>query len=138
MANYNRVMLIGNLTRDPELRYTPSGTAVVEIGLAVNENYKNKEGKIIEKACFVDITVWDRQAETCNEFLKKGSPVFIEGRLQFDQWETSEGEKRNKLRVRADRVQFLSSQNKQSISDDDSSAIANNKHFDKSEDDVPF
>ena len=108
MASFNRVMLMGNLTRNPELRYTPSGNAVVDLGLAVNESYKNKAGESIEQTCFVDVVVWGRQAETANEYLQKGSPVFVEGRLQFDQWESQQGEKRSKLRVRAERVQFLS------------------------------
>ena len=109
MASFNRVMLMGNLTRNPELKYTPSGTAVTDLGLAVNESFKNKAGETVEQTCFVDVVVWGRQAETASEFLKKGSPAFVEGRLQFDQWENQEGEKRSKLRVRAERVQFLSS-----------------------------
>ena len=109
MASFNRVMLMGNLTRNPELKYTPSGTAVTDLGLAVNESFKNKAGETVEQTCFVDVVVWGRQAETASEFLTKGSPAFIEGRLQFDQWENQEGEKRSKLRVRADRVQFLNS-----------------------------
>ena len=109
MASYNRVLLMGNLTRNPEIRYTPSGTAVADLGLAVNENFKNKAGETVEQTCFVDVVVWGRQAETASEYLHKGSPVFVEGRLQLDQWESQEGEKRSKLRVRADRVQFLGS-----------------------------
>jgi single-strand DNA-binding protein len=108
MASFNRVMLMGNLTRNPELKYTPSGSAVADLGLAVNESFKNKAGETVEQTCFVDVVVWGRQAETATEYLKKGSPVFVEGRLQFDQWESQQGEKRNKLRVRAERVQFLS------------------------------
>jgi single-strand DNA-binding protein len=100
---------MGNLTRNPEIRYTPSGTAVADLGLAVNESFKNKAGETVERTCFVDVVVWGRQAETAAEYLHKGSPVFVEGRLQLDQWESQEGEKRSKLRVRADRVQFLGS-----------------------------
>jgi single-strand DNA-binding protein len=107
MASYNRVLLMGNLTRNPEIRYTPSGTAVADIGLAINESFKNKAGEMVEQTCFVDVVVWGRQAETSAEYLQKGSPVFVEGRLQLDQWENDKGEKRSKLRVRADRVQFL-------------------------------
>jgi len=107
MASYNRVLLMGNLTRNPEIRYTPSGTAVVDLGLAVNESFKNKAGEVVEQVCYVDVVVWGRQAETASEYLQKGSPVFVEGRLQLDQWENQQGEKRSKLRVRADRVQFL-------------------------------
>ncbi len=109
MSTLNRVFLMGNLTRDPEVRYTPSGTAVGDLGLAVNETYKNKAGETVESTVFVDIEVWARQAETCAEYLYKGSPVFVEGRLKLDQWENQQGEKRSKLRVRADRVQFLGS-----------------------------
>ncbi|MDF7826200.1 single-stranded DNA-binding protein [Pontiellaceae bacterium B12227] len=112
MASYNRVLLMGNLTRNPEIRYTPSGTAVADLGLAINENFKNKAGEMVEQTCFVDVVVWGRQAETSAEFLQKGSPVFVEGRLQLDQWENQQGEKRSKLRVRADRVQFLGSPGK--------------------------
>ena len=112
MASYNRVLLMGNLTRNPEIRYTPSGTAVADLGLAVNESFKNKAGETVERTCFVDVVVWSRQAETAAEYLHKGSPVFVEGRLQLDQWENQEGEKRSKLRVRADRVQFLGSPDK--------------------------
>jgi single-strand DNA-binding protein len=112
MANFNRVLLMGNLTRNPEIRYTPSGTAVADLGLAVSENFKNKAGETVEQTCFVDVVVWGRQAETASEYLHKGSPVFVEGRLQLDQWESPQGEKRSKLRVRADRVQFLGSPGK--------------------------
>ena len=112
MASYNRVLLMGNLTRNPEIRYTPSGTAVADLGLAVNESFKNKAGETVEQTCFVDVVVWGRQAETASEYLHKGSPVFVEGRLQLDQWESQQGEKRSKLRVRADRVQFLGSPGK--------------------------
>ena len=112
MASYNRVLLMGNLTRNPEIRYTPSGTAVADLGLAINENFKNKAGEMVEQTCFVDVVVWGRQAETSAEYLHKGSPVFVEGRLQLDQWENQQGEKRSKLRVRADRVQFLGSPDK--------------------------
>ena len=112
MASYNRVLLMGNLTRNPEIRYTPSGTAVADLGLAINENFRNKAGETVEQTCFVDVVVWGRQAETSAEYLHKGSPVFVEGRLQLDQWENQQGEKRSKLRVRADRVQFLGSPGK--------------------------
>lgn len=109
MASLNKVFLMGNLTRDPELRYIPSGTAVADLGLAINERFKDRDsGEWREKPVFVDVTVWRRQAETCADYLSKGSPVMIEGRLQLDQWENSEGQKRSKLKVLADRVQFLS------------------------------
>jgi single-strand DNA-binding protein len=107
MGTMNRVFLMGNLTRDPELRKTPSGIAVSDLGLAVNEKYRNKSGEMVESVCFADIVVWGRQAETCGQFLAKGAPIIVEGRLQLDQWKTNAGEKRSRLRVRADRVQFL-------------------------------
>jgi single-strand DNA-binding protein len=109
MASYNRVILMGNLTRDPELKHAPSGTAVAEFRLAVSETHRDRQtGQPKEVVCFVDVTVWDRQAETCQQYLAKGSPVLVEGRLQYDEWKTPQGEARSKLRVRADRVQFLS------------------------------
>jgi single-strand DNA-binding protein len=107
MGSMNHVFLMGNLTRDPQSRQTTSGTAVTDLGLAVSESYKNKEGTQVESVCFVDVVTWGRQAETCTQYLKKGSPVLVEGRLQLDQWQTESGEKRSKLRVRALRVQFM-------------------------------
>ncbi|MDA0991514.1 MAG: single-stranded DNA-binding protein [Verrucomicrobia bacterium] len=109
MASFNRVILMGNLTKDPEVRYLQSGTAVCDLRLAVTEKFKNKAGETVDSTCFVDVVVWARQAETCGEYLSKGSPILTEGRLQLDEWKTKEGETRSKLRVRADRVQFLGS-----------------------------
>ncbi|GIX01990.1 MAG: hypothetical protein KatS3mg112_0927 [Thermogutta sp.] len=106
MASFNRVILVGNLTRDPEVRYTPSGTAVCDIGIAVNERRKSSTGEWIEEVVYVDVTLWGRTAEVAGEYLTKGSPVLIEGRLRLDTWE-KEGEKRSKLRVVADRMQML-------------------------------
>lgn len=107
MATFNRAMLIGNLTRDPEVRTIPSGLSVADLRLAVNDDYKDKNGQTVKRTCFVDVVVWDKQAETCKKHLGKGSSVYVEGRLQLDEWTTQEGQKRSKLRVRADRVQFL-------------------------------
>lgn len=107
MASLNRVFLIGNLTKAPALRYTPSGTAVTDLGLAINSSYVNKAGEKKDEVCYVDVVTWGRQAETAAEYLTKGSPIFVEGRLQLDSWETGEGDKRSKLRVRATRIQFL-------------------------------
>jgi single-strand DNA-binding protein len=109
MANLNKVFLIGNLTRDPELRYTPGGTAVANLGLAVNRRFKDSSGELKEEVCFLTVTVWDKQAEACCEYLKKGRPVFVEGVLQSRFWETPEGQKRSAIDVRAERVQFLGS-----------------------------
>jgi single-strand DNA-binding protein len=108
MASLNKVMLIGNLTRDVQLKQTPKGQAVADLGLAVNEKYKTPDGEVKENVTYVDVVLWGKQAEIAAEYLAKGSPVFIEGRLQLDQWE-SEGQKRSKMRVRADRMQFLPS-----------------------------
>ncbi len=107
MGAMNRVFLMGNLTRDPQLRKTPSGMAVSDIGLAVSEKFRNKAGDLVETKCFVDVVAWDRQAEVCSQYLSKGAPVIVEGRLQLDQWQTEAGEKRSRLRVRAERIQFL-------------------------------
>ncbi len=107
MPDLNKVFLIGNLTRDPEVRYTPKGTAVGDLAMAINSSYKAQDGSTKEEVCYVDVVAWGRQAETCKEFLQKGAPIFVEGRMQFDSWETKEGEKRSRLRVRAERVQFL-------------------------------
>jgi single-strand DNA-binding protein len=107
MANFNKVLLMGNLTKDPELRYTPQGTAVVNLRLAVNRRFRNKNQELKEETCFVTVVVWNKQAETCNQYLHKGSAVFIEGILQSRSWEDNAGQKRNVIEVRADRVQFL-------------------------------
>ena len=106
MVSLNRVLLIGNLTKDPELRYTPSGTPVANLRLAVNSSFKDQSGARKEETCFVTIVVWSKQAEICNQYLKKGRAVFIEGRLLYRSWE-AEGKTRSTMEVRADRVQFL-------------------------------
>ncbi len=110
MANYNKVLLIGNLTKDPELRYTPQGVAVVNLRLAVNRKFRNKNQELKEETCFVTAVAWDKQAETCNQYLHKGSPVFVEGRLQSRSFEDASGQKRNVIEVRAERIQFLRTQ----------------------------
>ena len=107
MASLNKVLLIGNLTKDPELKYTPSGVAVANLRLAVNRKYKDKSGEWKEDACFITVAVWDKQAEACNQYLQKGRPVFVEGRLQSRSWETTDGQKRTTIEVRAERIQFL-------------------------------
>jgi single-strand DNA-binding protein len=106
MASYNRVILVGNLTRDVELRYIASGTAVTDIGLAVNDRVK-KNDQWVDETTFVDITLWGRTAEVANEYLNKGSSVLIEGRLKLDSWENNEGQKRSKLKVIGERMQML-------------------------------
>lgn len=108
MASYNRVILIGNVTRDPELRYIPSGTAVTDVGLAVNDRRKGANGEWIEETTFVDVTLWGRTAEVATEYLNKGSSVMIEGRLKLDTWE-KDGKKNSKLRVIGERMVMLGS-----------------------------
>lgn len=108
MANLNKVMLIGNLTRDPELRYTPKGTAVADVGLAINRVWSNDQGQKQEETTFVDVTLWGRQAELAQQYLSKGRGVYIEGRLQMDTWDDKEtGKKRSKLKVVGENLQFL-------------------------------
>jgi single-strand DNA-binding protein len=108
MANLNRVLLIGNLTRDPEVRYTPKGTAVAELGIAINRIYSGEDGEKKEETTFVDVTLWARQAEVAGQYLKKGRPVFIEGRLQLDIWDDKQsGQKRSRLRVVGENIQLL-------------------------------
>ena len=108
MANLNKVMLIGNLTRDPEVRYTPSGKAVADISLAINRVWNNDQGQKQEETTFVDVTLWGRQAELAQQYLTKGRGVYIEGRLQMDSWDDKEtGQKRSRIRVQAGTVQFL-------------------------------
>ena len=106
-ASLNKVLLIGNLTRDPELRYIPSGTAVATFTIAVNRVYTSQAGEKKEEVAFIKIVVWGRRAEVCGEYLSKGSPVFIEGRLQSRSWEGQDGQKRSTTEVIADNVQFL-------------------------------
>ncbi|MDF3129420.1 single-stranded DNA-binding protein [Kiritimatiellaeota bacterium B1221] len=109
-ASLNRIVLCGNLTRDPELSYTPSGMAIVRLGMAVNERVKDQQGEWKDRPCFVDVTAFGGQAEACNKYLEKGSPILLEGKLRYESWEAKDGGgKRSKHSVVADRVQFLSS-----------------------------
>src|SRR5437588_11084264 len=108
MASFNKVILRGNLTRDPEVRYTPKGSAVCDLGLAVNRQYTLESGEKREEVTFVDVVLWSRLAEIAGEYLKKGRPVFIEGRLQLDTWDDKQsGQKRSKLRVIGETMQLL-------------------------------
>ncbi|MBR90213.1 MAG: single-stranded DNA-binding protein [Verrucomicrobiales bacterium] len=110
MPNYNKVILMGNLTRDPEVRYTSGGTAIAKLGLAVNRRWTNKEGQSQEETTFVDVDAFGRQAETIGQYLKKGRPVMVEGRLKLDQWDDKQtGQKRSKLGVVLENFQFLDS-----------------------------
>lgn len=107
MANLNKVMLIGNLTRDPQLSYLPSQTAVVEFGLATTRRFKKQDGSQGEETCFVDCQMFGKRAEVINQYFKKGEPIFVEGRLKFDQWTAQDGAKRSKLRVFVENFEFL-------------------------------
>jgi single-strand DNA-binding protein len=110
MASLNKVMLIGNLTRDPEIKYTPKGTAIADIGLAVNRNYTTESGEKREEVTFIDVTLWGRVAEIVGEYCKKGRPLFVEGRLQLDTWDDkASGQKRSKLKVVGENIQLLGS-----------------------------
>lgn len=109
MANLNKVFLIGNLTRDPELRFTSNGMAVANLRLAVNHRFKDRTGEVKQETCFINIVVWDKQAESCNQYLQKGRLVLIEGRMQQRTWQDNEGKNRSVIEVRADRVVFLGS-----------------------------
>ena len=130
MASFNKVMLMGNLTRDPELRFTPNGSAVASFGLAVNRKFKQGD-EWKDDVCFVDITVWGKQGENCAEYLSKGRPAFVEGYPKFSTWE-SEGQKKNKLEVVANTVQFLGSRN------DSRGDLSTGQAPVSAEDDVPF
>ena len=131
MASFNKVLLMGNLTRDPELRYTSGGTAVASFGLAVNRKFKQGE-EWKDEVCFVDITVWAKQGENCAEYLNKGSQAFIEGRLNYQTWEDKQsGQQRSKLEVVANNVQFLTKQGDKKDMGSGSSSAAD-------DDDVPF
>jgi len=109
MASLNKVFLMGNLTRDPELRYTPSGTAVATLRMAVNKTYKDKSGQQQKETCFINVVAWGPIAETSNQYLVKGKPVLVEGELVSRSWQGNDGAKRNVIEVRAARVQFMPS-----------------------------
>jgi single-strand DNA-binding protein len=111
MANFNKVLLLGNLTRDPQLSYLPSQTAVVEFGLAMNRKYKGQDGNLKEDTCFVDCRAFGKQAETLNKYCKKGNQLFVEGRLTFDSWTAQDGAKRSKHRVTIENFQLLGAPN---------------------------
>jgi single-strand DNA-binding protein len=109
VANFNQVILLGNLTRDVELRHTQSGQALAKFGMAINRKWKSESGEQKEETCFVDLTAWGRQAEVLNQYVKKGSQLFVQGRLQYSTWESQEGGKRSKLEVVVENFQFVGS-----------------------------
>ena len=125
MAGFNRVILIGNLTRDPEYRQLASGQAVCRLGLATNRQFKNRQtGTLVQEVCYVDIDVWGAQAESCRQYLSKGRAVLVEGRLKFDTWEDPNGQTRNKHSIVADRVVFLSSSAETAVGQDSGATMA--------------
>jgi single-strand DNA-binding protein len=137
MSSFNKVLLMGNLTRDPQLSYTPSQTAVVDFGMAVNRRWTSRDGEKKEETCFVDCRAFGRIAENINKYMSKGRPVFIEGRLSFDTWTAQDGSKRSKHRVTVENFQFLpgasGSGGRQTNQDtDDSGQTEHNA------DDIPF
>ncbi|MEA3328832.1 MAG: single-stranded DNA-binding protein [Candidatus Omnitrophota bacterium] len=133
MASLNRVFLIGRLTRDPDLRYLPSGTAVVSFGLATSRVYTTQAGEKKEETCFVRIISWGKQAEICNQYLSKGRLIFVEGRLQYRAWETPDGKKRSSLEVRANRIQFLERAKGQEVAGESSQEIVEPSSFEQGE-----
>jgi len=125
MAGFNRVILVGNLTRDPEYRQLASGQAVCRLGLATNRQFKNRQtGTLVQEVCYIDIDVWGAQAESCRQYLSKGRAVLVEGRLKFDTWEDPNGQTRNKHSIVADRVVFLSSSAETMVGQDSGVAMA--------------
>lgn len=138
----NKVFLIGNLTREPELRYTPNDTAVASFGLALNRSYQDQNGEWQEETDFVDITVWDRQAENASQYLDKGSRVFLEGRLDHQTWETDSGDRRSKLEVTGRNLIFLDAPGAAGDGDqgDAEEILDDFEDFDvdETEDDIPF
>jgi single-strand DNA-binding protein len=109
MANLNKVMMIGNLTRDPELRHTPGGMAIADFAMAINRQRKGADGNRVDEVCFVDITAFGKQAEVINQYVRKGRPLFVEGHLRLEQWTSQDGQKRSKLSVVVEGFQFLDS-----------------------------
>ncbi len=145
MANFNRVLLMGNLTRDPQLSYTPNQTAVVDFGIATNRRWTGQDGSQREETCFVDCRMFGKRAEVINKYCKRGNPLFVEGRLTFDSWEAQDGSKRSKLRVTVENFEFISGgggggggggagQTRQSTSSMDSKGPQQQA----GEDDIPF
>jgi single-strand DNA-binding protein len=144
MSNFNKVLLMGNLTRDPQLTYLPSETAVVDFGLAVNRKWKSREGENKDETCFVDCRMFGRRAEVINKYCKKGNPLFIEGRLTFDSWQAQDGTKRSKLRVTVENFEFIGGasgqgarQTEQNAGDAGSQADSQVEQ-NKGADDIPF
>lgn len=137
MAKLNKVFLIGNLCRDPELRYAPSGTAIVSFSIAMNRTWE-KDGEKKEEVCYVEISMFGKRAEVINEYFHKGDPIFIEGRLQFQQWETKDGQKRSALRVVATDFQFIGGKGDSKKPEEDIHSVPQEGDPDVDEEEVPF
>lgn len=144
MANFNRVILAGNLTRDPELSYTPNNTAVCQFGMAINRKWRDRDGNTKDDVCFVDVTSFGRQGETINEYMRKGRPILIEGRLRYQKWTSKEGQNRSKLDVVVESFTFLGDgQGGGGRKRDDGTGQSSGGHEDDgppppSDDDIPF
>lgn len=138
MSGFNLVVLAGNLTRDPEVRHTPNGTAVGDFGLAVNKTYKNESGKKIEEVLFIDVTTWGRWAEISKQYLSKGSKILINGELKLDSWETPEGEKKTKIKVTAHKIVFLSKKSTSNQTASNEPQPQSNQVPMDEDDDIPF
>jgi single-strand DNA-binding protein len=138
MANLNKVFLMGNLTRDLEIKYGKNGQPVTNLRLAVNRTYTTQSGEKKEEVCYVTVVVWGKQAESCHTFLKKGSSVFVEGRLQYRSWQTEGGEKKNVLEVVADRVQFLDKKKKEGEAGQEPAAEEGSDATPVTPEDAPF
>lgn len=140
MSNFNKIFLMGNLTRDPQLSYLPSQTAVVDFGLAVNRKWKSREGEDRDETCFVDCRMFGRRAEVINKYCKKGNPLFIEGRLTFDSWQAQDGTKRSKLRVTVENFEFIGGASGQGARQNDqyNDETAGQAEQNVNSDDIPF
>ncbi len=138
MSSFNKVLLMGNLTRDPQLSYTPSQVAVVDFGIAVNRKWTGKDGSQKEETCFVDCRAFARLAENINKYLKKGSPLFIEGRLTFDSWTAQDGTKRSKHRVTVENFRFIGQSGQQNHAEAAEEPQADSQAPSQPNDDIPF
>lgn len=138
MSNFNKILLMGNLTRDPQLSYTPSQTAVVDFGLAVNRKWTSRDGEKKEETCFVDCRAFGRNAENLNKYMTKGRPLFIEGRLTFDSWTAQDGTKRSKHRVTVENFQFLPGTSGPAARQPDQDNDDTSGQVEQNADDIPF
>lgn len=138
MSNFNKILLMGNLTRDPQLSYTPSQTAVVDFGLAVNRRWTSRDGEKKEETCFVDCRAFGRNAENLNKYMTKGRPLFIEGRLTFDSWTAQDGTKRSKHRVTVENFQFLPGTSGPGARQPDQDNDDTSGQAEQNADDIPF